>query len=289
MDIYTIDDYRRELQSEANKDAYKVTCQFFTKENNVVIPHASGVFIKVEDFYFLFTAAHVTDDYHHNDIFIRIDNKTSRKLGGKWTVNDPKDKRETDRIDTAVLKLDEISIEKVKATYEFLDISEVGINHNFELMSEYQLVGFPASQSKYNKSKNEIKSKSFLFTTMPAEKAIYEELKCEDFTNFIVKYHKKKVEDYKTGKLQTGPDLYGISGSGLWYTPEQLRKKGERVEKKLVGIMTEWSTENRKYLIGTRIDLFTECIREKYNLNIEQSKLGELYTLNCHIINKNKE
>lgn len=265
-------DYYRELQSEANKDAYKVTCHFLTIKDKVAHPHGSGVFIKVENQYFVLTAAHVVD-YMHNDVFVGIDNKTLLKLGGEWTGNIPANKRENDRIDTAILKLDDISIKKVKAKYEFLDISEVGINHNFEIMPKYQSVGFPASQSKYNKFKNETKSKPFLFTTMPADKEIYEELKCKEFTNFIVHYDKKKVRNYKTDKLQTGPDPFGISGSGLWYTPVQLKEKGEKVEKKLVGIMTEWPIKNRKYWIGTRIDLFTEVIRQKYNLNIEQSKL----------------
>lgn len=240
-------DYYRELQSEANKDAYKVTCHILKMENKVAHPHASGVFVKVGDFHFLFTAAHVIDE-QHNDIFIGIENKTLLKLGGEWTGNIPYDKRENDRIDTAILKLDEISTEKVKAKYEFLDISDVGINHNFEIMPKYQSVGFPSSQSKYNKFKNETKSKPFLFTTMPAEKDIYEELKCEDFTNFIVHYDKKKIKDYKTDKLQTGPDPFGISGSGLWYTPVQLREKGEKVEKKTCGNNDRMACRKQKIL-----------------------------------------
>ena len=268
-------DYYRELQTEANKDAYSVTCHFLKVDNGAAHPHASGVFIKIENLYFLLTAAHVVD-YQHNDIYIGIDNKTLLKLGGEWTGNIPADIRENDRIDTAILKLDDISVEKIKGKYEFLDISEVGINHNFELMPKYQSVGFPASQSKYNKFKNETKSTPFLFTTMPAEKNIYEELKCKEFINFIVHYDKKNVRDYKTDKRQTGPDPFGISGSGLWYTPVQLREKGEKVEKKLVGIMTEWPSKNKKYWIGTRIDLFTEVIRQKYNLDIEQSKIVKI-------------
>lgn len=37
--------------------------------------------------------------------------------------------------------------------------------------------------------------------------------------------------------------------------------------------MTEWPKENRKYWIGTRIDVITEIIRKKYNLNLETSRL----------------
>lgn len=37
--------------------------------------------------------------------------------------------------------------------------------------------------------------------------------------------------------------------------------------------MTEWPIKNRKYWIGTRIDVFTEIIRQKYGLGIIQSKI----------------
>jgi hypothetical protein len=40
--------------------------------------------------------------------------------------------------------------------------------------------------------------------------------------------------------------------------------------------LTEWPIENRKYFIGTRIDLFTEVIRQKYKLNLEKSKTVKL-------------
>ena len=37
--------------------------------------------------------------------------------------------------------------------------------------------------------------------------------------------------------------------------------------------MTEWPKENRKFWIGTRIDVFTEIIRQKYGLGVSQSKI----------------
>jgi hypothetical protein len=88
-----------------------------------------------------------------------------------------------------------------------------------------------------------------------------------------VHYDKKKVKDNKTGKIFIGPDPFGISGSGLWFTLPQAKAIGEPIEKKLVAIMTEWPKRNRKYWIGTRIDIITEVIRQKYNLNIEPSKI----------------
>ena len=265
-------DYYREIQLEANKDAYKVTCHYLTVKDGNPEPHGSGVFVKIGTERFLLTAAHVVDNFE-NDIYVGIKNHTLLKLGGDLTANRAPGSRNDDRIDIAIMKLSQQTIEQIRDTYDFLDYNEIGINHEFKPLPMYQSVGFPASRSKYNKYKNELKSKPFLYTTMPAQPEIYEELECEPFLNIIVHYDKNKVRDYKTGQLVTGPDAYGISGSGLWHTPSQLKATGEKIEKKLVGIMTEWPIKNRKYWIGTRIDVFTEIIRQKYGLGITQSKI----------------
>ncbi len=266
-------DYYREIQSDASKDAYTVTCHYLKVKDGIPEPHGSGVFIKISNNYFLITAAHVIDK-KENDIYVGIENKEVLKLGGELTMNRAPYSRDEDRIDLAIMKLCDESITRLSPKYSFLDISEIGINHEFRELPLYQSVGFPASQSKYNRYKNELKSKPFIYTTMPASQELYDELDCESFSNIIVHYDKKKVRDYKSNKLVTGPDPFGISGSGLWYIPtNQLKAKGEKVEKRLVAIMTEWSIKNRKYWIGTRIDIFTEIIRQKYGLEIPQSKI----------------
>jgi len=265
-------DYYREIQLEANKDAFKVTCHYLTVENGIPKPHGSGVFVQIANEKFLLTAARVIDKLE-NDIYVGINNNTVLKLGGELTANRAPGSRDDDKIDIAIMKLSQETIEQIQDTYTFLDYNEIGINHDFKPLPMYQSVGFPASWSKYNRHKNELKSKPFLYTTMPAELEVYEELGCEQHYNIVVHYDKNKVRDYKTGNLMTGPDAYGISGSGLWHTPSQLKATGEKIEKLLVGIMTEWPIRNRKYWIGTRIDVFTEIIRQKYGLGITQSRI----------------
>lgn len=259
-----INEYRK-LQSLANNDIYNVTCQFLTIEQGIAHPHGSGVFIKINNFYFLLTAAHVTDNQHSN-ICVGIDNHNVLTLGGEWTGNIADGNREDDRIDLAILKLDDVSIEKVKTRYSFLDISEIEVNHNFKSLPFYQLLGYPITLSKYKKFKNETKSIPFFYITMPAEKNIYKELKCDDNINFIIKYDKKNVKNYTNNRIELGPDLFGISGCGLWYIPMEFGNGKSNIKKKLVGIITEWPINKRKYIIGTRIDLFLKAINLKYKI-----------------------
>ena len=108
---------------------------------------------------------------------------------------------------------------------------------------------------------------------MCAEDDVYEKLGCKINENLITHYDKKNVVDYNSGEKRIGPDSYGISGSGLWYIPSTGITKTSNINKNLVAIMTEWPTEDKNYWIGTRIDVFTEIIRNKYDLNIPKSKL----------------
>jgi hypothetical protein len=266
-------DYYREIQLEANKDAYKATCHYLKlDEEGNPHPHGSGVFVEVGEEKFLFTAAHVTDD-KEDEIYVGIGEHEVLKLGGDLTRNQAPGHRDDDKIDIAIMKLSDETIQKLGNQYDFIKQGELGINHELKNLPMYQSVGFPATKSKFNRYKNELKSKPFLYTTMPAETKLYEELKCEPYSNIIVHYDKNNVKDYKTNQTTTGPDPFGISGSGLWHTPTQVKAEGEKIDKLLVAIMTEWPKENRKYWIGTRIDLFTEIIRQKYNLDIPQSKI----------------
>jgi hypothetical protein len=264
-----------EIQFEASKDAYQLSCHYLKLKEGNPHPHASGVFIKIGEEKFLLTAAHVIEK-QEEDIFIGIGEHELLRLGGDLIWNKAPETRDKDRIDIAVHKLCPATVEKIGNKYKFLDINELGINHKFALSAMYQSVGFPASLSKFNRVKNSTKSKPFIFNTRPAPKEIYTLLKCDNFLNVIVEYDKRRIIDYKTGQQQIGPDPYGISGSGLWYIPFQQKKEGDKLDKKLVAIMTEWPIENRKYWIGTRIDVFTELIRNKYRLKIEQSKIVKL-------------
>lgn len=277
--MITLIDYYNELQFEAAKEIYRLTCQFFTIKNDIPKAHGSGVLIQTGSHFYCLSAAHVTQDEKDNsfyDIFIPLKENTFQKLGGELTINSvPVEKRSKDRIDIAILKLNKETVEIISNYYNFLQYNEVEISHQVELLPKYLSVGFPASKkyAKYNPKTQKIKTKSFIYTTIPETDKVYKKLNCETFANIIVKYDKNNVRDYKNKTLKVGPDTFGISGSGLWFVPFQVREKKDKIEKKLVGILTEWPIKNRKVWIATRIDVFTEIIRQKYDDSIEKSKI----------------
>ena len=264
----------REVQAMAARNIYQSTCHFLKiDDRDHPMPYASGVFMKFENNYFLLTAGHVVDDCEE-DIYIGIkQGDPLLKLGGEWVKNVPETKREKDKIDAAILRLCDRTIEKVRENYRFIDLNNIEINHVDRKLPMYVSLGFPSSKSKYNAHKNELKSVPFEYITMCADDSIYKELGCAKYMNLIVHYDKKNVIDYSSGEKKNGPDPFGISGSGLWYIPETEVLKTHGIKMKLVAIMTEWPFNNKQYWIGTRIDIFTEIIRNKYNLNIPKSSI----------------
>jgi len=271
--ILSIADYHREIQDEAIKEAYKSTCLIFNIINNNPKPNATGVFIRIENFHFLISAAHVFEN-HTDENFIWNENEKFNRLGGELIMNSLPDgmNREKDKIDVAILRLDDESIEIAKKKYKFLNDSEIEINHKIIDAPLYTAVGFPKTYNEFSRYKNELQIKPFIITTQPASVEIYKVFEREISLNIIVIYDKNKVFNHKPNQQLTGPDPFGISGGGLWYVPPQKVESGSKIEKKLVGILNKWPPKNRKYWIATKIDIYTEIIREKYNLKIEQSK-----------------
>lgn len=267
----------REAQAKAAEAVYQSTCHFLKiDERDNPKPYASGVFMKIDNDYFLLTAGHVVDDCEEN-IYIGIKQEEPLlRLGGEWIKNIPETTRKNDKIDAAVLKLDECTINKIGESYHFIDFSEIGINHTSKQLPMYLSLGFPATMSKFNSYKNKMVSKPFQYITMCAKEEEYAKLECDTIINIVVCYDKKNVVDYSSGEKKNGPDPFGISGSGLWYVPETEVLKTSDINKKLVAIMTEWPINNRQYWIGTRIDVFTEMIRNRFNLDIPKSELINL-------------
>ena len=257
--------YQQELQLRAGRDAYKCTCHFLRADDYYPSPHGSGVFVKIKDAHFLFTAAHLVENLY-TDIFIGTDKDIIVRMGGTWTMNqlEPGQKRKDDKLDIAILKLDDESVMYANKYYGFIDISEIGFNHTPTPLPLYTAVGFPASKSKLNKHKKSLVSKPFIFNTKPSSDELYAKLDCSDKINLIVDYDKQNLFDSSANKKIVGPDPFGMSGGGLWFVEAQIVNPDEKVSKKLVGILSEWPLKNRKVWICSKIDVFMITLFTKY-------------------------
>jgi hypothetical protein len=264
---------RKNLVIDQRKiDAHKSTCHFYKsatvgKYNNVPFSVASGVFVEIKNNFFLFTAEHVVKN-QRNDICIGDGTTVGYSLGGEWT--------DCEKNDVVILNLNKESVQIAQKQRRFLPCNEIQVNHDIVNTHQYTGIGFPASWNKispYSANKNTNRygvSDPLVYNDYHAPLAIYDALGYDIKKNIIIPYNKNNLRNLLTNQpISNGPAPYGMSGGGLWYIPPQSTCNHNTLGKKLVGILKIWS--ERKFWIATRIDVYTEIIRLKYNLDIEES------------------
>ncbi len=248
----------------------RATCQFVVDEFDYKSV-GSGVFIKIKNSHFLVSAAHVMDKL--GEIAVPISNgKFLLKPGGNSIINNFGGSREEDKLDIAILKLDEKSVEELSESYAFIDECDILLNHKFVNLPIYTFFGYPSSLSNTTFCKKKFQVYSFFHFSTPGEKSLYERFGLNDYQNVIASYDKKKSYSQKSKLFSNGPDLYGISGCGLWMSdPINIYKK--QSNPKLVAIMTDWLLKDKRFVVGTRVDLITEAIRTKFNVDTVKSEI----------------
>ncbi|WP_312820731.1 hypothetical protein [Kaistella carnis] len=243
------------------------TCTLFKIESPYK-QHGTGVFVNIKEKYFLFTAAHVLDDIEK--LFIPTQNgKILIKPGGRILKNNAKESRENDELDLGIMILDEMTKNDLINEYSFVNEKQLELNHNPIDFHCYAIFGYPSSWSNKSLSRNSFHSIPFFTFTKCATKNTYQKLNRSDELNLIVHYDRKNTPNLKSKTMSFGPDLFGISGCGLWFlNPNNLES-----EPKLIGIMNEWSKTNRTLLIATRIDAYTEILRNKGEITFQETNL----------------
>lgn len=242
------------------------TCTLF-KDLDFYKQHGTGVFVKIGTKHFLFSAAHVFDDFEK--LFIPIEQgKTLLKPGGKIIINKPKKNRKDDELDVGILILDDLSVKQLSIDYSFAESSNIEINHSSSDSTNYIIFGYPSTWSKKSHSRNSFHTVPFFNITKSVSLKEYEKLNRNECLNLVVEYDRKNTPNLKSKTISYGPDLFGISGCGLWY----INLLDLKSCPKLIGIMNEWSISNRNRLISTRIDAYTEILRKGGTIEFQESE-----------------
>lgn len=177
--------------------------------------YGSAVFVKIKEHHFLITAAHVID--LRDDLKIPLGPDKLLKPGGLITYSNFEKSRENDPIDIAFMKLDDYTIAELCNHYSFLSEENILTNHKVQ-SSFYTFLGYPTSFSKYSVSKKSFHSNVFFHYNYAEPQKTYKLLNRDEKRNIIIKYDRKRTVNTKKLEITMGPDLFGMSGCGLWFT-----------------------------------------------------------------------
>lgn len=271
-----------ELISRASLQIKKYTPQLYRKRSNEkpidLDAHASAILVKISEYYFLITAGHV---YRENNNPIPFDEvgvlceNTFIVLEGEIAFADPSLSEINDKIDISVLKLNDEVVKVLSKFHDFLDFKDIDYSHSIVTSPSYLLYGYPVNRSKKRPDQGKIIVNPFSFTTRWSGVKKQQRMNLELHSHVALDFQRRRIFSFDDNKRKMGPLPYGISGSGVWYLPRVAVKKGEEVPVKLVGLLTEWDNFNSA-VIGTRIHIITETIRQKFSVNIPVSHLTKV-------------
>lgn len=223
----------------------------------------TGVLLQINGEHYLCTAAHV---YHGEDI-TKIGasfGDTFYVLQGEVTYLAADNSLENQNGDIAVCKLSKEVAADLKEKHQFLPWERIGLNHALKEEYRYIMMGYPASKTKKRYVQRTIKASAFYFLSSGiTDSQKYESLNLHQDVNYLVDFHINKVYNFINDCKQTAPCPRGNSGMGIWYYD------GDKTY--LVGIMTGYNNKESVF-IGTRIDLVTELIRQRFDNRISQTE-----------------
>lgn len=216
---------------------------------------ATSVFIKNDMGYFLFTAAHVTDDLKIAELLVPVNNYLEEIHGYIAYIDLPPEiKRENDNIDCAYIKL------STPFAKELLNDFRPVPGESFELIDSSlklqmcSVAGHPVSKSR--KKENVFSSEIYAFSGIAAKEDIYNSLSLSPFSNVVIHFNRKKSIDSESGELFVPPSLKGVSGGGIFAWSDGTAEWSER---KLVGIFHTYK-EKQGLIIGTTLIPFLSAL-----------------------------
>ena len=254
-----------------NERILRHTIQFLKMGQRRLEPFGSGVFAKIHNDYFIFTASHVADFFEKEpskELRVRIDADTFINVLGNIHFTDME---KSEGIDLAYIKLEEQMIELLMKPYIPLEISKIRSHHQLFYAMNYCVLGYP--EKNVTKLNEKFDSGASFFLTNASKDNRYERYKLPKKDYIIVDMEGKGTDIKTNKKRKIDKHFYGMSGCGLWlllfYRNPYTGK--DDVDYRLVGIMTEF--ENSRYfcLIGNKIYHLIEALKV-----IEKHKFKEI-------------
>jgi hypothetical protein len=201
------------------------------------------------------------------DLYIRVGLKNYINVLGEIKYTDIEN---GDGIDLAYIKIDPQMIKPLCIPYHFLPISNIRKHVNLLDAMNYCVIGFPENNINY--IKGHLDTGASAYFTLPSDQKRYDYYKLNKEVWIVVEM-KGKGNDIKTGKTtKINKHFYGLSGCGLWLL--LLNKDPDNNEYsydfRLIGIMTEFRKDKYFCLIGIRIHLFIEALKENENMKFKE-------------------
>lgn len=232
-------------------------------------PISSALLVKWDNNHFFVTAGHTLKNFNRNDIGI-ISNRTFLRAAGPYLTT-KSDTVDNDKIDIGVYHLTEEYLKQLGNGYQFYDLKSFEFDHLDSDDDDYLIVGHPISRTKVRPDKNKIEIRPFLYrTNLNKNQEVFKKTNTKPQVNLILNYDRKRLKDLLPNNRVQGPEPNGLSGCGIWKISNPVAGDLNSIKYIPTGIIIEYHQEH-KILIGTRMKIITECIRQAFEPRMTQS------------------
>lgn len=180
----------------------------------------SALLAKLQQRYYLVTAAHVLDACEHG-VFLPMLSGAGEPLSGDLIVTGrPKGKtRSQDRFDIGFVRLSPPEVQEIGLT-RFLDLTYTIDSPPAEPVLLTIVLGFPVREQEVNERVGTLETALSMFMTGAADDKGYQLAKIDHRSHVLLRYHREAI--LYNGKTRGAPPSFkGISGGGVW--PVSLR------------------------------------------------------------------
>jgi len=221
-------------------------------------PVGTGVLVFIYDVYCVFTSSHVTermDDQKNLYFQCGQDNY----IPCSETEDDPDCKTNSKYLGANHIILDQESIDQLLAIgMQFLTIDKILDNHDGLQSIQYAIFGYPTDLVEQQAQTT--KTNGLLFISAMADEVPYDKYNYTKETHYIMPY--TTPTDIGAGSKTKPKQLYGMSGSGLWYISVTHELDKNVYDYHLIGIMHEYYLHKKiQFIVGNKISVVTDQLR----------------------------
>jgi hypothetical protein len=217
----------------------------------------SAVLLDAGEHAFVLTASHVLDHESSGELLLgRIGSAVSLRGPRALTRIPPGGSREDDHVDLAMVHLTDTA----RASFlpeEFINLSQ--LHSGPPVDGDFILAGYPISQQPKRLIPGDDSVRLYGLLAGEEESPTYVKDRYDRENSLLLRFKKEDTWRKGVGRA-VAPDLYGVSGCGIWHLKDLTAASKPR----LCAIAIEWHRGNAKRILGTRIRVALEELARRF-------------------------
>lgn len=236
---------------------------FRLDEYNCPDLEGSGILAKLDDRYYLVSAAHIFDACDKG-VFLIYEGIKCEPLDGSAVVTGrkPGQTRLDDKADIGFIRLTEKETNSIGKD-NFLDLDHISGPPMEINTTVFLVLGFPVRDQIRNNREHKIETPLTMFMTGNAKESAYVRSKTNSNTHILLRYNRRTIATKKS--IGSPPDFRGFSGGGVW--PISIFEEPTKDKPPIfAGIIIEQPMNYASSLLVTRSNLIRAFIK-KFDIN----------------------